>query len=139
MLPDYTPKVVAIVAGLLLAAAIWWQLNDPARRAAEAGNKRLIRSVAQQNEAHLLDAQRKARANPNAWEPNFRLASSLLRHRVNQIRLRSNGEEVHRPVGTLPGDTQVQRVVERLLQLAATPVQRQFSEGLLRQLYGGGE
>ena len=139
MLPDHTPKVLSAVAALLLLAAIWWQLNDPARRTAEAGNKRLIRSVAQQNETHLQDAQRKARANPNAWEPNFRLATSLLRHRVNQIRLHSNGEEVYRPVGTMPGDTQVQRVVERLLQLAGTPVQRQFSEGLLRQLYGGGE
>ena len=139
MLPDYTPKMVSVVAALLLAAAVWWQLNDPARRAAEAGNKRMIRSVSQQNEAHLLNAQREARAHPNAWEPNFKLATGLLRHRVSQIRLKSNGEEVYRPVGTMPGDQQVQRVVERLVQLAVTPVQRQFSEGLLRQLYGGGQ
>lgn len=139
MLPDYTPRVVCAVAAVLLAAALWWQLNDPARRAAEAGNRLLIRSVAQQNEAHLLEAQREARAHPNAWKPHFRLASSLLRHRVSQVRLRSNGEQVYLPVGTLPGDKQVQRVVERLVQLAVTPVQRQFSEGLLRQLYGAGQ
>lgn len=139
MLPDYTPKVVLGVAALLFAGTVWWQLHDPARRAAEAGNKRMIRSVAQQTERHLQQAEREARANPTAWEPNFRLATSLLRHRVNQVRLRSNGEEVYRPVGTLPGDTQTQRVVERLLELAVTPVQQQFSEGLLRQLYGGGQ